>query len=101
MPARIAPQNATGIIDRVVQQQRDAVFRPQPERLQRGCEPAGARLQLAIGQRAVGIDECDLAAEPARDIGVDEIGDGVVGSALREFVRHDRPPSRLSSRTIH
>ena len=62
------------IIDRVVEQQRDALFRPQPERAQRVGEAERARLQFAVGQRAVGIDEGELAAEPARDIGVDEIG---------------------------
>ena len=69
-------------IDGVVEQQTEPLFRPQPELLQRRGEPAGARLQLAIAQRTVGIGECDFFAKPARDLGIDEIGDGVVRPAL-------------------
>ena len=37
-----------------------------------------------------------FVAEPARDVGVDEIGDGVVGAALGEFV-HAGPLARQLS----
>ncbi len=70
------------IIDRVVQQQRDAFLLPDAERAQRIGEADGARLQVAVAERAVGIDERDLFGEAARHVGVDEIGDGIVGAAL-------------------
>ena len=67
------------IVDRVIEQQRDAVLGPHAQAAQRGGKADAACLQLAIGERAVGIDERDLVAETARHIGVDEIGHGVVG----------------------
>ena len=84
-----------GIIDGVVEQQHDAIFLAQAQRPQRRREAAGARLQLAVGQRAFGIRECDLVAETARDIGIDEIGDGVVGPALQEVFKHGSMHPRM------
>ena len=69
----------------------------EPERLQRGREAAGARLQLAVGQRSFGIDECDLVAQAARHIGIDEIADGVVRPALQEVFKHARYASPAGS----
>ena len=73
-------------IDGVEQQQRHAAFLADAERLERARELAAARLQLAVGQRAFRIGEGDLAAEPARDIAVDEIGGGVIRPALHNLV---------------
>ena len=73
-------------IDGVEEQQRQAALLADAERLQRARELAAPRLQLAIGQRAFRIGECDLAAEAARDIAVDEIGGGVIRPALHNLV---------------
>ena len=88
------------IVDGVVEQQRDALLGLNPEIAQRVGEADAARLQLAVGQRALGIDEGDLVAAPGRDVGIDEIGNGVVGPALGEDV-HPRPPcSQLSNSRV-
>ncbi len=50
-----------------------------------------ALLQRAVSKRAVGIDEGEFAAASLRHMGVDEIGDGVVGAALGEIVQHALP----------
>ena len=69
-------------IDGVVEQEAEPLFRPQPERLQRAGKPAAARLQFAVAERTIGIGESDFFAKPARDLAVDEVGDGVVRPAL-------------------
>src|SRR5262249_6756919 len=51
-------------------------------------EPAGAGLQRAVGQRALGIDEGDLVGEPARDVAVDELRRRVVGPPQAEILGH-------------
>ena len=85
------------MIDGVVKHEDDAIFLPQSQRLQRRRETARARLQLRIGQPALGIRECDLVAEAARDVGVDEIGDGVVRPAQQKVFKHWRHESTMNS----
>ena len=69
-------------IDGVVEQQTEPLLRPQPEIFQRRRKPAGALLQLAVAERAVGIRECDLFAKSARDRSIHQIRDRVVRPAL-------------------
>ena len=85
------------VVDGVVEQQRDALLGPDAEIAQRVRETDRARLQLAISQRALGIDESGLVAAPGRDVGIDEIGDGVVGPAFGDAVHPG--PLALSFRT--
>ena len=79
------------VINIVGQQQRDAVFLPETELLQSRREQAGARLQFAVCNCTFRIGECDFCAQTARDIGVDEIGDGVIGPALQQIVQSVSP----------
>ena len=66
----------------VVEQHGEPLFRAQPEIAQRRRKPAAARLQLAVSERTIRIDEGDFFAEAARHRGIDEIRDGVIGLAL-------------------
>jgi hypothetical protein len=85
------------VVDGVVEQERCALFVLHTQAAQGVGEANAARLQLAIGERAVRVNECDLVAEPARHIGVNEIADCVVGAALGEIVLH-APPDPVSLR---
>jgi len=85
------------MIDGIVEQQDDAIFRAQIQGLQCRRETAGVGLQLRVGQRPLRIRERDLVAEAAGDIGVDEIGDGVVGPALQDVFKHWRHESTMDS----
>ena len=85
------------VIDGIVEQQDDAIFRAQIQSLQRRRELAGARLQLRVGQRSLRVRERDLVAEAARDIGVDKIGGGVVRPALQDVFKHWRHESTMDS----
>src|SRR5262245_47201620 len=60
-------------------------------------ETIGAFLQLRIGQRPLGINECGFVAEAARDIGIDEIGDRVVRPALQELLKRWRHAARFDA----
>ena len=83
------------VVDRVVQKKRDALLVLHAEFAQGIGKADAACLQAAIGERALRVDECDLVAKAARDIGVDEIGDGVVRAA--QFVQHAAPRSHQLS----
>ena len=63
-------------------------------------ESNAARLQIAISERAVGVDEGDLVAQAARHVGVDEIGHGIMGAALAEIVVHASPPCQPSNNRV-
>src|SRR5215510_16357033 len=60
-------------------------------------ETNAARLQVSVGERAIGIDEGDLVGEATRDVGVDEIGHGIVGAAFAEIVVHAGLPRQPSN----
>ena len=75
-----------GIIDRIVQQECDALLLAQAERAQSVGKANAARLQLAVREGAIGIDEGDLAGAAERDVRVDEIGYGVIGTACCEIL---------------
>jgi len=79
-------------IDRVVKQKRKPLLAPQPDIEQRGSELAAARLQVAVSQGAVGVNEGSFAAEPALDRRIDEISDGVVWPPLQQVFQHRRSP---------
>ena len=64
-----------------------------PSVAQRIGETDRTRLQLAISEGALRIDEGDLVAAPRRDVRVDEIGNGVVGPAFGDAVHPGPPPS--------
>ena len=87
-PARTLPRTHR-VVYRVVQQERDALLVLHAEFAQGIGKTDAAYLQVAIGERTLRVDECDLVAKAARDIGVDEIGDGVVRAA--QFVQHAAP----------
>ena len=78
------------MVDRIVRHQHEPVFRAQAQHPQAGREAVRLFLQLSIGQRARRIGERHFVAETARDIFVDEIGDGVVRPALREVFKQGR-----------
>jgi len=78
------------IVDGIVRHQHEPVFRAQTQHRQAGGEAIREFLQLCIGQRARGIHERHFVAETARDIFVDEIGDGVVGPALQGVFNQGR-----------
>ena len=78
------------MIHAVVAQEDEPVLLAQTQGPQRARETAGACLQCPVSQRAFGIGECDLVAEPARDIAVDEIGGGVVRPTLQYVFKHWR-----------
>ena len=79
------------VVDRVVQKKRDTLLVLHAEFVQGIGKTGAACLQAAIGERTLRVDECDLVAKAARDIGVDEIGDGVVRAApVNSF--STRPP---------
>jgi hypothetical protein len=92
MPARTPPRK----IDGVVEQQTQPLFRAEPEIFQRAGEAAGARLQLAIAERAIGIDKGHLVAAAARDLGrdlgIDQVRNGVVRPANEEVFQHRTVP---------
>ena len=69
-------------------QERQALFRPQPETLQRRREPARSLLQFGVSQRTVRVDEGDFLAEPARDRRIDEISGGVVRLSPQQVFQH-------------
>ncbi len=79
-------------IDVVVKQKREPFLRPQSEFLQGMREGAALRLQFAIAQRTIRIGESDLFGKPARDLRIDEVGDGVIRPALQEVFQHGRSP---------
>jgi hypothetical protein len=81
------------MIDGIVEQQDDAVFRAHIQSLQCRRETPGARLQLRVGERPLRVRERDLVAKAARDIGVDKIGGGVVRPALQDVFKHWRHES--------
>ena len=87
------------VVDRIVQQQRDAVLMAQAQRAQCIGKAVRPRLQVAIGERAVGIDEGDLFGAAARDMRIDEIAHGVVGPARGEIVQRHPAVHRLTPRT--
>ena len=81
-------------VDAVVEQQRQPLFGPQPEVFQRRGKTACARLQLAISERTLRIDERDFFSETAGDRSIDEIGNGIVRLTLQQVVQHRlHPPS--------
>jgi len=71
-----------------VHDQDDAALLADAQAPQRRCKPERALLQVAVGERALTVRERNLAAEPARDVGINEIGRRVVGPALQEIVEH-------------
>src|SRR5262249_58196117 len=87
-----------GIIDGIVKREDDAILFAQTQRLQRRCETARVCLQLRIGQRALRIRERDLVAAAARDVGIDEIGGGVVGPTLQQVFEHWRHEATIDSK---
>ena len=84
------------IVDRVVEQQRNALLGLKAEAVQGMREAGAALLLLAISERSLGIDEGDLVRVPRRDMRVDKIGDGVVGPAFGDQL-HPAPPPFQSS----
>jgi len=65
-------------LDRIEHDERDALLAPEAERSQQPRETASLRLQLAIGELSLGVDEDELVAAPLLDIAVEQIGAGVV-----------------------
>ena len=89
--AHSAPE-CHGKIDRVVEQKRKPLLRPQSGIQKRGSEPAAARLQIAVSQRPVGIDESGFAGKTALDRPIDKISDGIVWPSLQQVLQHGRSP---------
>ena len=87
------------IVDGVVEQQRDALLVVDAELAQRIGKAGRVRLQLAIGEGALRIDEGDLVAASRRDMRVDKIGNGVVGPAFGDAV-HPGPRLQLSNSRV-
>ena len=69
-------------IHRVVEQEAKPFLLTQAEIRQRRSERTTTRLQFAVGQRVLGIDEGKFFSKPARDLRVQQIRHGVVRPAL-------------------
>ena len=77
------------VVDRVEQQERDPAFLLQAERAEAPRKVRGFLLQFAISELPLLVDERDLAAAPARHVGVDEVARGVIGAPLRELIERN------------
>jgi hypothetical protein len=81
--AKNAPER-NRMIDAVVQNENKAILLAQSQGPKCCGYSKSVLLQLAIGDGASAIGERDLVGETAIDIGVHEIGDGVVWAPLQE-----------------
>src|SRR5262249_51970462 len=85
--AQAAPERHRKI-DRVVEQEGQSLLGPDADIEERGSKTAAARLELAISQRAVAVDEGGPTTEAARNRFVDEIVYGGIWPVLQQIFQH-------------
>ncbi len=80
----------------VVEEHGQPFLGPQSEIFQRGRKAASARLQLAVAERTLCIDERNFFGKPARHWRIDKIRDRVIRSTPKQIVQHGSIRSSLT-----